>query len=106
MELSNSNIIFFFLYFLKRKLFLYFPKWNPAHFSLSLKNKRIPTREIFLILQETEILKKIVYTFSKESCCYVLGNRNLPKKFCILGNGTFLIFQETETLKNFLYFRK
>ena len=39
-ELSSSNIKKKFLYFLERKLFLYFLKWKPALFSPSLKNKK------------------------------------------------------------------
>ena len=66
------------LYFLKRKLFLYFWKWNPALFSPSSKNKKNPPQEnylysnikrfpifsqkkAFLIFLETETQKKIPY---------------------------------------------
>ena len=35
-----------FLYFLKRKLFLYFRKWNPALFNSSPKNKKVHREKI------------------------------------------------------------
>ena len=65
MDLSSSNIkkVIIFsqirasLYILKRKIFLYFQKWNPELFSPSSKNKKIYP-------------KKTSYTS---------GNGNLPK---------------------------
>ena len=36
-----------FLYFLKRKFFLYSQKWNPTLFSSNSKNKKNPPRENF-----------------------------------------------------------
>ena len=75
MELSGSEIKKF-LYFLKRKLFLYFWKCNPALFSKTSKNKKNLPREnlfysrkcsrkkAFLIFRKTpksKTPKKIIY---------------------------------------------
>ena len=49
MELSNSNIKKI-LYVFKRKLFVYFHKWNPALFGPRLKNK-----ENFLYSRKMEL---------------------------------------------------
>ena len=85
-----------FLYFLKRKLFIYFWKWNPAFFSPSSKNKKIHPENISHTSGNGN-LEKTYHIFSKENFSYISGNGN-PKKF--------LIVQETETIKTFLYFRK
>ena len=72
------------LWTLRLKNVLYIWKYNPSFFSPSskIKNKSSPRK--FLIVQETETLKKLLFSQKK----------------------AFLIFQETGTLKNFLYFRK
>ena len=78
MELSSSNIKNV-LYFLKRKLFLYF-------------RKRKPPKKLF-IFQEVEL-------------SYISGNRN-PKKLFIFQKITLQAQKiKKTTLKNFLYFRK
>ena len=47
MELSKSKILL--LYFLKRKLFLYFRKWNPALFKPGLENrKNYPLKKVLI----------------------------------------------------------
>ena len=51
-KISYSLRLKNFLYFFKRKLFLYFCKWNPALFSPSSKNKNKSTLRKFLILRE------------------------------------------------------
>ena len=56
-----------FLYFLKRKLFLYFRKWKPPKFS---------------------------YIFLKKCFSYISGSGNLKKIPYISGNGTFLYFRK------------
>ena len=57
-ELSDSKIKNV-LYFLKRKLFLYFRKWNPAIFKSSSKNKII----IIIIIHPKEISYTIILNF-------------------------------------------
>ena len=79
-----------FLYFLKRKFFLYFRKCNPTLFSLRLKNKKKSTPRKFLRLSETETREKLIIYFSKQSCSYVLGNEN----------------SETQTLEKLLIFQE
>ena len=71
-----------FLYFLKRKLFLYFPKWNTTLFSPSPENKSI----------------------QQEKISYTSGNENLKKFIAFCQNKASLIVQETETLKKLLIF--
>ena len=65
MKLSSSNIKKF-LYFLKRKLFLYFWKWNPALFTPGSKKKK-STPGKSLILQETEAPKKLLVSSQKKA---------------------------------------
>ena len=68
-----------FLYFLKRKHFLYFQKWNPILSSPALKIFSEKDRsEKFLIFRKTELKKLFIlqkmeffYIFSKESCSYI-----------------------------------
>ena len=73
-----------FLYFLRSKMFLYFRRWNPALFSLSLTNKKIHPDK-----------------FSDTS-----GNRNCEKNSCFSQPKSVLMLWETETPKILLYFRK
>ena len=54
MELSNSNIKKI-LYVFKRKLFVYFHKWNPALFGPRSKNKENQPRENFLYSRKMEL---------------------------------------------------
>ena len=72
-----------FLYFLKRKLFLYLTRRKP--------------RKKILIFLETELF-------------YILGNGNLKKIRYISGKGTLLYFMlekwKNSLWENFLYFRK
>ena len=68
MELSSSNIKSF-LYFLKRRLFLYFGKWN------------------FFIFQETELFY-ILGNGNPKNIPYIPGNGNRKK----------LLFQEVTFL--------
>ena len=107
-----------FLYFLKRKLFLRFRKWNSALFSPSYNNNnnnnknihpdedllysnikkilRFSQKKAFLIFEETETPKFFLY----------FGNQKTQKNYLYFMTGKFLIFKETETLKKILYFRK
>ena len=97
-----SSIFKILLYFLKRKLFLYFRKWNPALFSPSSKNKKNSPRENYL---NTQILKNFLYFRKRKprkKFLYFLLKRKL---FLYFKKRNFLIFQETKTFKNFLYFR-
>ena len=71
-----AQILKKFLYFLKRKLFWYFQKWNPAVFSRSLKNKRNHVRKrkgSFHIFQEMELLSPQLNKFLifQEGTCKV-----------------------------------
>ena len=83
-----------FLYFLRRNLFLYFWKWNPALFSPSSKNKKIHPEKIYYTL----LLKNVLYFFKrklfvyfrnrkpqKESFSYISGNGNAEKILYISG---------------------
>ena len=68
-----------FLYFLKRKFFLYFRKCNPTLFSLRLKNKKKnPPQENFLDFRKQKHGKNLLY---------------------ISQNKVALMFWETKTLK-------
>ena len=76
-----------FLYFLKRKLFLYFHKWKPPLFSLTPRIKKIHPVKI----------------------SYTSGNANPEKIYYVfLKRKPFLCFgkREKKLLKCFLYFRK
>ena len=114
-----------FLYFLKRKLFLHFRKWNSVLFSPSYNNdnnnnnnnnnqniypqedllcsniKKILTfsqKKVFLIFEETETPKFFLYFENQKTNLYYIN--------LYFMKGKFLIFKETETLKKILYFRK
>ena len=81
MEVSNSNINFFFLIFLKGKVFLYFRKRKPRKSSLYLRKENFFTfqktktsKKIFMF-QET--LKNFLYNFSlllEPETCFFLSN--------------------------------
>ena len=64
-----------FPHFLKRNYFLYLPKWNPALFSPSLKNKRTAPRENLLCFRKQKPWKNP----------YILGNGNSKKASYISG---------------------
>ena len=85
MELSSFDIKKK-LYFLKRKLFFYFRKWNPALSKPKPKNFR---KWNFLAL----ILKK--------KLCFLKR-----KLFLIFSQKTFLIFPFSKAFQKSLYFRK
>ena len=96
------------LYFLKRKLFLYFRKWNPAIFKPSSKNKIIIIIIIIIHPKEisyTIVLKNFLYFrkwkpskklyFLKRMIFLYFGKRKPWKKIpCISGNETFLYFRK------------
>ena len=42
-------------------IFLYFPKWNPALFSLNLRNKKNPPRQNFLYFKKQKPRKVFLY---------------------------------------------
>ena len=103
-----------FLYFLKRKLFWYFRKWNPSIFKPSSKNKIIIIITIihpkgisytivlknFLYFSKWKPSKKII--FSQKNDFLVFWETETPKKNSLyFWKRNFLIFQKTETLKNF-----
>ena len=73
-------------YFLKRNLFLYFRKWNPALFIPSLKIKKKTPRETFLYFRKTETLK-----ISRE---VTLQSRKIK----IITLKKLLLFQEMENI--------
>ena len=81
MELSSSNIKNSF----KRKLSLYFGKWN--FFS--------PSSKIFLYFRKWKPRKNFLY-FLKKNCSYISGNGKPEKKY----------FRKQKPQKNFLYFTK
>ena len=105
------------LYFLKRKLFLYFRKWNPAIFKPSSKNKIIIIIIIIIIIHPKEIsytivLKNFLYfrkwkpskkiiSSQKNDFLVFWETETLKKNSLFFWKRNFLIFQETETLKNF-----
>ena len=117
MKFFSSNIEKKFLHFLKRKLFLYFRKWNPALFSPRSKNKKksAPRKWNFLILILKNSLhlgignpEKILYIFSKENFSYISGNGTLQnfklQKLKKSAPRKFLTLQETETPRKLLIF--
>ena len=84
-----------FLYFLKRRLFLYVQKWNPALFSPGLKIKKsTPRKTSYTSENFSGLPKKILMFFSKESCSYISENGNLEEN--LLNIKKPFIFQETE----------
>ena len=91
-ELSSLDIKNL-LYFLERKFFLYFRKWDSALFSPSSKNKRNPPLRNFFILQETKTLEKFLI-FSKKDAFLIFRNIETPKKFFIFQKRKFLIFHK------------
>ena len=91
-ELSTLNIKNL-LYFLERKFFLYFRKWNSALFRPSSKNKRNPPLRKFFILQETKTPEKFLI-FSKKDAFLIFRNMETPKKFFIFQKRKFLIFHK------------
>ena len=75
-------------YFLKRNLFLYFRKWNPALFIPSLKIKKNTPRN-FLIFQENRNFKNISgsnFAISKNQ------NNHFEKTSFISGNGKHFLY--------------
>ena len=113
-ELSSLDIKNL-LYFLERKFFLYFRKWNSALFSPSSKNKRNPPLKKIFILQETKTLEKFLI-FSKKDAFLIFRNMETPKKFFIFQEtktpekflifSNFLLFRNMETPKKFFIFQK
>ena len=83
-----------FLYFLKRKFFLYFQKWNSTLLSSILKKwKEHPPPKRFLIFQEMELSSSNIKKFKE--------TKTWKKLIFILGNGTF-----QSTWENFPRIRK
>ena len=89
-----------FLYFLKRKLFLYFGKWNFLIF------QKTETPKKFLIFQETELFHKSE-NGNPEKISYISGNRN-PEKLLIFQEVTFWArkIKKKSPLKKLLIFGK
>ena len=87
MELSSFDIKKK-LYFLKRKLFLYFRKWNPALSKPKPKNFR---KWNFLAL----ILKKKIM-FSQKKAFFYIFSKNISHISFFKSFSKILIFQETE----------
>ena len=85
MGLCSSNIKKIIIFSQKRKLLLYFWKWNPELFSPKLKKIKKSTLRKFLMLQETETLKNVLYFSQKKAA---------------------LMFRETKTLKKLLIFQE
>ena len=63
---------------------------KPCTFQPKIEKYKKSTPIKFLILQETKTPKKRLIFFSKESCSYVSGLRNLEKIIYLSGNGFFL----------------
>ena len=89
-----------FLYFLKRKLFLYFGKWNFLIF------QKTETPKKFLIFQETELFHKSE-NGNPEKISYISGNGN-PEKLLIFQEVTFWArkIKKKSPLKKLLIFGK
>ena len=100
--INSYLLLLIVLYLFKRKFFLYFRKWNPAHFSQAQKINKISPEKISYA---TGNGNGVFLSLLKKNCSYILGNEN-PE--------FFFIFQETElselsnwkqtTLKMFLIF--
>ena len=73
------------LYFLKRKLHLYFWKWNLAHFTLSLENKRNPPEENFLYFKKRKKKRKKFLAFSQKKAVFMFWERETAKKVTCKG---------------------
>ena len=87
------------LYFLKRKLFLYFQEWT-LPFSAQVKKKKGTTLRKLLTLQETEAPKKAFLVLQETS--YISGSNFLCLKIKI-----FHAFPHVEAkLSRLKYFRK
>ena len=104
-----------FLYFLKRKPFLYFLKWDAAFFStcskihtekVELSNSNIFSKESFSYISGNKNPQKF-FVFHKAELSYISGNRN-PKKLIIFKERTSRLEKNEKDLflKCFLYFRK
>ena len=100
-----------FLYFLKRKLFLYFQKWNPALFKPELeKQKKIFSNKSYYIFRKWNSLALILRNFlhfrkrKPFKTSYVSGNIFLSLKNKNSTLRKFLTSQETETREKFPIF--
>ena len=89
-----------FLYFLKKKIFLYFGKWN----FLIFQKRETPKK--FLIFQETELFHKSE-NGNPGKISYISGNGN-PEKLLIFQEVTFRArkIKKNPPWKNFLYLGK
>ena len=86
-----------FLYFLKRKLFLYLQKQNPALFTPSMKSKKNPCQKKFLILQDMKLLG------SNIKKCQEIETTPSPHPH---QKKKSLYFRKREPGENFLHFLK
>ena len=110
MEISESKIKEFLFFFLKRKLFLYFRKWNPAFFSSRLKNKKNPPRENFLYSGKIELsncrIKKFLI-FSRNKAFHYFDKRKPRKNFLyFLERNIFLYFRKWKPRRKFLIYKE
>ena len=99
-----------FFFFLKRKLFLYFRKWNPAFFSSSLKNKKNPPQENFLYSGKIELsncrIKKFLI-FSRNKAFHYFDKRKPRKNFLyFLERNIFLYFRKWKPRRKFLIYKE
>ena len=84
-----------FLYFRKRRLFLYVQKWNPALFSPGLKNKKIYSEKNFLYFRKPfGASEKNSYVFLKRKL-FLYFRKRKPRRKSFKCKKKF-IFQETE----------
>ena len=91
-----------FLYFRKRRLFLYVQKWNPALFSPDLKNKNIYSEKNFLYFRKLlGASEKNSYVFLQRKLFLYFRKRKPRRKsfkykktFYISGKETFLYFEK------------
>ena len=68
-------------------IFLYFPKWNPALFSLSSISKKIHPGKISYTSRNRNLEK--IFFFQETKLSYILGNES----FLYFRKRNFLIFQ-------------
>ena len=83
-----------FLYFLKRKLFLYLQKWNPALFSPSSKNNKSHLQKNYYISEKWKFLtsksKNLLY-FLKRRPSLFFGKQKFQKDSLCFRKQNFLI---------------
>ena len=92
-----------FLYFLKRKLFLYFRKWNPALSGLS--RQIFSPKEFLIFFPKRSCSEKFSYIFSKKPPALIFRKRNflILRERYIQNPGIFRTRGIFRTLSNIYY---